>query len=201
MAQERGSSPGLTVGSLLGFPLGASVASADVVVEAVVEGGDTPAALPAPPPGEMESASWVIVDGHPAVANRFGGFRADGVEALSFNNPFGQNLERVWFDGKLVFALDVGSIDVDETRVKVAQEYQIVYTVELDQNDKLRREPELVERQYNIYDSVPGMEIYSPIWQFNYVVVPRGYVPNSLRSARDCEQSGYPIQRSRVFEN
>jgi hypothetical protein len=45
------------------------------------------------------------------------------------------------------------------------------------------------------------MERYSPIWQFNYVVVPRDYQPNTLRSEGDCLTSGYPIYRSQVFEN
>ncbi len=61
--------------------------------------------------------------------------------------------------------------------------------------------PERVEDQYNIYDSVPGMEKYSPLWQFNYVVVPQDYEPNTLRSEEDCLSSGYPIQKSTIVEN
>ncbi len=45
------------------------------------------------------------------------------------------------------------------------------------------------------------MDIYSPLWQFNYVVVPRDYEANSLRSAADCLTSGYPIEKSTVVEN
>jgi hypothetical protein len=85
--------------------------------------------------------------------------------------------------------------------VQAAQEYQVVYRVELDEKGKLQDEPERVEGQYNIYDSVPGMEKYSPLWQFDYVVVPRDYVPNTLRSENDCLASGYPIKRSTVVEN
>ena len=92
-------------------------------------------------------------------------------------------------------------VDIDPARVKVAQEYQIVFTVELDEFDKLTAEPEGVPGQLNIYDSVPRMERYSPIWQFNYVVVPRDYQPNTLRSEGDCLTSSYPIYRSQVFEN
>jgi hypothetical protein len=107
----------------------------------------------------------------------------------------------VWFDGKVVYALDLGEVDVDPDRVKVAQEYQIVYAVELDEHGKLKSEPERVADQLNIYDSVPGMDRYSPIWQFNYVVVPRDYQPNTLRSEGDCLTSGHAIHRSQVFEN
>ena len=45
---------------------------------------------------------------------------------------------------------------------------------------------------------MPG---YSPIWQFNYVIVPSDYKANTLRSEKDCLESGYPIKKSRVFEN
>jgi hypothetical protein len=38
--------------------------------------------------------------------------------------------------------------------------------------------------------SVPGMEDYSPLWQFNYVVVGRDYEPNTLRSEADCLEGG-----------
>lgn len=125
------------------------------------------------------------------------------VESLSYNNPYGYNIERVWFDGKIVFASEQGEVDIDETKVKVAQEYQIVYTVTLNSRGRWVRgtRPRRVPGQLNIYDTVPGMRRYSPIWQFNYVIVPRGYKANTLRSEKDCLKSGYPIKKSRIFEN
>ena len=123
------------------------------------------------------------------------------VEDLHYNNPYGYKIERVWFDGKAIFATEQGEVDVDPKKVKVAQEYQIVYSVRLSVKGLLLREPNRVPGQLNIYDSIPGMRKYSPIWQFNYVIVPRDYVPNALRSERDCLASGYEIRRSRVFEN
>ncbi len=122
-------------------------------------------------------------------------------EDVDYNNPYRYKIERVWWDGKIVFASEQGELDVDPAKVKVAQEYQLVYRVSLDRRGKLRGEPDRVDGQYNIYDSIPGMRKYSPIWQFNYVVVPRDYEPNTLRSEKDCLRSGYPIKRSRVFEN
>jgi hypothetical protein len=118
-------------------------------------------------------------------------------------------IERVWWDGKVVYAVESGEVELefDEDRSargnKVAQEYQIVYAVELDERGKLvdGKEPERVDGQYNIYDSVPGMTEYSALWQFNYVIVPRDYEPNSLRSERDCLASGYPVLKSTVVEN
>ena len=151
-------------------------------------------------PSTEEEGKWVIRNGQP-VPGGGAGFNDEGVEALDYNNPHGLVVEQVWFDGKVVFAIESGELDLDPATNKVAQEYQIVYDVELDERGKLVREPDRVEGQYNIYDSIPGMENYSPIWQFNYVIVPRDYQPQTLRSEADCLNSGYPIRRSNVFEN
>jgi hypothetical protein len=154
--------------------------------------------------GPLESDGvWVIHGGHATPkAARTGDPRPD-IEALDFNNPYGYDIERVWFQGKIVFASEQGELDIDETKVKVAQEYQVVYSVELNERGKLKdgAEPDRVPGQLNIYDTVPGMPGYSPIWQFNYVIVPRDYPANTLRSEEDCVRSGYPIKKSRVFEN
>lgn len=128
--------------------------------------------------------------------------RLRSVEDLQYNNPYGYNIERVWFDGRVVFATEQGEVDVDPKKVKVAQEYQIVYAVRLTPRRKLATgSAKRVPGQLNIYDSVPGMRKYSPIWQFNYVIVPRDYVPNTLRAERDCLRGGYEIRKSLVFEN
>lgn len=160
-------------------------------------------------PSDEEEGVWRITDGDLTKQERPQPYRSDGIESLTYNNPFAMEIERVWFDGKVVFAVESGEveIDFDEKRVargnKVAQEYQIVYKVDLDEDGKLNggEEPERVDGQYNIYDSVPGMDEYSPLWQFNYVIVPRDYEANTLRSETDCLNSGYPIERSTVVEN
>lgn len=160
-------------------------------------------------PPEKEEGVWRVTDGELSRQERSVTYRADGVENLTYNNPYSLGIERVWFDRRIVYAVESGEIEIefDEKRValdnKVAQEYQVVYAVELDDHGKLAggREPERVEGQYNIYDSVPGMENYSPLWQFNYVIVPRDYEPNTLRSEADCLDSGYPIEKSTVVEN
>ncbi len=159
------------------------------------------------PAGEQGGA-WRVTEGSPSPGDLPETYRPDGTENLTYNNPYASEVERVWFDGGIVYALDCGELelDFDENRVarqKVAQEYQIVYSVELDERGKFAggREPEYVEGQYNIYDSVPGMDNYSPLWQFNYVVVGRDYEPNTLRSEADCLESGYRIEKSTVAEN
>ena len=185
--------PRLTVGSLLGLRLGTVPDAPDVPAS-------TAPASPGPSVDEVEGPNWTI-EGGKVGRGTGSAWRADGIEALTFNNPFGQVMERVWFDGKVIFAVDLGAVVVDPTEVKVAQEYQPVYSAQLDENGRSASEPEHVEGQLNIYDTVPGMDRYSPIWQFNYVVVPRDYVPNTLRSEADCLASGYQILRSQDFEN
>ena len=160
-------------------------------------------------PPEEEEGVWCITDGDPAWRARPDTFRDDGVENLTYNNPYAMEIERVWFDGRIVYAVENGEVEIefDEHRAaqgnKVAQEYQVVHAVALDEHGKLEdgTEPDRVEGQYNIYDSVPGMDKYSPLWQFNYVVVPPDYEPNTLRSEADCLSSGYPIEKSTVVEN
>lgn len=156
-----------------------------------------------------DAGVWCIEDGDPTEKPRAATYDERGIERLTYSNPFSLEIERVWFDGKTVFAVESGEVEIefDDERVavgnKVAQEYQIVHAVELDDRGKLKdnREPERVEGQFNIYDSVPGMDTYSPLWQFNYVIVPRDYEANTLRSEADCLNSGYPVLKSTVVEN
>src|SRR5213593_1041801 len=81
--------------------------------------------------------------------------KARGVEPLTYSNPYRYSIERVWFDGRVIFATEQGEVDVDPKKVKVAQEYQIVYKVRLQRNGRLAagREPDRVPGQLNIYDS------------------------------------------------
>ena len=158
---------------------------------------------------DEEEGVWCITDGRLTKQGRPQTFREEGIENLTYNNPYALEVERVWFDGKVVYAVESGEVEIefdDERKPrnnKVAQEYQVVYSVELTDDGKLKdgNEPERVDGQYNIYDSVPGMEKYSPLWQFNYVIVPREYKANTLKSEQDCLNSGYRIEKSTVVEN
>ena len=187
-----------TVGSLVGLRLGVTpVLHAPVPPRAGTQSVPTGADVVV---DETEGPNWTVIAGQVGRGTQ-AAWRGDGIEALAYNNPFGQVMERVWFDGKVVFAVDLGAVAVDPSNVKVAQEYQPVYSAELGEDDRAVRPPEQVPGQLNIYDTVPGMDRYSPIWQFNYVIVPRDYEPNALRSEGDCLASGYRILRSNDFEN
>lgn len=156
----------------------------------------------APGIDEIEGDGWTVDDGRAVKGGESSAFNRHRVESLTFNNPFAQGMERVWYKGKIVYALDAGELEIPTAGdVKVAQEYQLVYSVELDKGGKAKGEPESVEGQLNIYDTVPGDDDYSPIWQFNYVVVPRDYEVNTIRSEDECLESGYTIHKSNDFEN
>ena len=88
---------------------------------------------------------------------------------------------------------------MDPKTAKVAKEYLPVYT----EPDPAKPDviPEQVPGQLSIYDTKPGDPGYSPIWHYHYVIVPRDYVANTLRSERACLGSGYEIRRSLDFEN
>src|ERR687886_346396 len=103
--------------------------------------------------GAETEGTWCIEDGEAVPAGDRKSWRHDeeldvDLENLTYSNPFNQELERVWFDGKIVFAAELGELDLDLSSAKVAQEYQIVYGVELDEEGKLREEPERVEGQF-----------------------------------------------------
>jgi hypothetical protein len=146
-------------------------------------------------PKEREGTEWTVEQGQLGTGAGKQQFRGSN-EALTYNNPFKQSVERVWFDGKIVYAVDCGEVEVDPSSVKVAQEYQLVFGV-----DDKGEPTEEVEGQYNIYDSVPGMDKYSPLWLFNYVIVPRDYKPNTIRSENDVRKSGYRVVKSKKVEN
>jgi hypothetical protein len=168
-----------------------------------LRGRDWPTLSGVPTRRSVRATEGVWEMRHGRVRLKPGRNKARPVEDLHYNNPYGYKIERVWFDGRVVFATEQGELEIDPKKVKVAQEYQIVYAVKLTPRGRLAggREPKRVRGQLNIYDSVPGMKKYSPIWQFNYVIVPRDYVANTLRSERDCLRSGYEIRKSLVFEN
>jgi hypothetical protein len=68
---------------------------------------------------EIEGPEWRINAGEVTRGHQ-SAWRSDGVESLTYNNPFDQVMERVWFDGKVVFAVGLGRVAVSASGVKVA---------------------------------------------------------------------------------
>jgi hypothetical protein len=115
---------------------------------------------------------------------------------FQYSNPHHQRVGPRWVRGEVVYALPLGILNIDTTRQKWANEYVPVFRV-----DGPDGRPERVPGQYGIYDSKPGDPNYSPVWRYNYVVVPREYVANTLRSEEDCKSSGYPIVQGDTYTN
>jgi hypothetical protein len=76
------------------------------------------------------------------------------------------------------------------------KEFVLVYNM-----DGSDGRPERVTGQYGIYDTRPGDEAYSPIWRYHFVVVPRDYEVNSIRSEEDILESGYELIQSDTYTN
>jgi hypothetical protein len=150
-----------------------------------------------------EGGAWHLEEGTAERRPRGGAIRADGPERLTYSNPVGLEGERVWFDGRIVCAVEQRELDLNLSRVKVAQECLVVYAVVLDERGKLKdgAEPERVSGPYNLHDSVSGTEQYSPPWQFNFVVMPRACVANGLRSEADCLGREFRVVKSTRVEN
>jgi hypothetical protein len=116
---------------------------------------------------------------------------------LAYSNPHKQRVGPRWVRGEVVFAMPLGIVTVDPAKTRWAKEYVVVYSVDGAPEGR----PERVPGQFGIYDSKPGDEHYSPIWRYNYVIVPRDYEANTLRSEDDCLASGYPVIESDVYTN
>jgi hypothetical protein len=58
-----------------------------------------------------------------------------------------------------------------------------------------------VAGQRNIIDTIPGQPGYSDFWRVHKVLVPAGYVANTIRSLGDAVASGYTIQETDVVVN
>jgi hypothetical protein len=116
---------------------------------------------------------------------------------LTYSNPHSQRVGPRWVRGEVVWAMPLGIVTVNPERTRWAKEYVVVYSMDGGPEGR----PERVSGQFGIYDSRPGDAHYSPIWRYNYVIVPRDYEANTLKSEEDCLNAGYPIIVSDVYTN
>jgi hypothetical protein len=124
---------------------------------------------------------------------------SDQARRLTYTNPFGQNIAPRWVNGEIVYRASFGPVEVDPKATKVAKEYITVYAAPKP-GDPVTQ-VERVTDQLAIYDTKPGDAGYSPIWHYHYVVVPRDYKPNTLRSEKDVLASGFPVVPVNHFSN
>ncbi|MEO8287980.1 MAG: hypothetical protein ABI670_16245 [Chloroflexota bacterium] len=96
-----------------------------------------------------------------------------------------------WFQHRLTHYFDFGSnspVSKDASRVVAAPIFVLVTGF------AANGDPQFVPDQRNIIDVVPGDPGYSDLWQVNLVVVPQGYVANTIKSAADVKASGYDVK-------
>jgi hypothetical protein len=115
---------------------------------------------------------------------------------LQYSNPHQQVVHPRWAGGQVVWSIPCGPVPVDPDKTHVAEEYIPVYSMDGDDG-----KPQEVDGQYTIYDTKPGDEGYSPLWRHNYVIVPRDYQPQTLRSEKDVLKSGYEVVKSDKITN
>lgn len=124
------------------------------------------------------------------------------VENLTYNNPFGQPVNPAWWERKQVFHLFVGGTN-EEPSFPTVPQYLFVYEDEFEEPttlDGFMQQPKL-EGQFVIYPTVPGQPDYSPIWHNIWVLAPRDFEPNSIRSVKELMDSGLQTVESQIWIN
>lgn len=126
----------------------------------------------------------------------------NGVENLTYNNPFEQPVNPAWYEGQQVFHLFVGGA-TEEPPFATAPQYLFVYEDEFEDPTTIEgftEQPKL-EGQFVIYPTIPGQPDYTPIWHNQWVLAPRDYEPNSIRSVSELMDSGLQIVESQIWIN
>jgi hypothetical protein len=103
-----------------------------------------------------------------------------------------------WFQGRQTFYYDFGSnsaTNSDASKVVPAPIFAFATGVDANGN------PQLVAGQHNVIDVLPGQPGYSDLWQVNLVMVPSGYVANTIKSVDDIHKSGYQVTATKMLVN
>ena len=109
-------------------------------------------------------------------------------EGTTFEN--GEQLVQGWNKGEAVFYPDFGANPPAAIPI-----WAFITGMDAQGN------PEFVEGQNNVIDSIPGDAGYSAFWQVNLVTVDDGYEPNSIKSAADALASGFEITTTDLVVN
>ena len=102
-----------------------------------------------------------------------------------------------WYDGEAVQYYDFGANSTLVSHDEVLSAPVWVFIYGKDETGA----PEAVPGQQNIVEARPGEPDYTDLWDVTFVTVPRDYEPNSLRSAEDIRNAGYPVETAGRLEN
>ncbi len=94
----------------------------------------------------------------------------------------GNSLPQAWYRGQTAFYADFG-INPDT----VSQVYILITGLDPSGN------PLPVSGQQNIFLTIPGLPDYSAFCLVNFITVPPGYIPDTLKSSSAALASGYSI--------
>ena len=124
---------------------------------------------------------------------------AAGAQGNVLSDP-PQNYELVqgWYQGSQTFYYEFGAnspLAADGLGVQPAPIYVLVTGFDADGN------PQVVDGQHNIVDVIPGDAGYSDLWQVTFVTVPADYTANSITSADELAQMGYPQTAVEMYVN
>lgn len=102
-----------------------------------------------------------------------------------------------WYDGEKIAYYDLGSNSVlaTEDTVATAPVWPLITGFDGEGN------PQFVDGQHNIFDTVPGDPDYTDLWAVTFVTVPEDYEPDTIRSLFEIEASGYPIESAGMLRN
>lgn len=102
----------------------------------------------------------------------------------------GEELTQGWYKGDAVFYPDFGANPATALPIWV-----FITGMDADGN------PQFVDGQNNVIDSVPSDAGYSAFWQVTLVTVDEGYEANSIKSAADVVSAGFEMTQTEMVVN
>lgn len=147
--------------------------------------------------GTLAGTAALAAEGRAAMARD-----VDLPETLKYNNTFGQKVGPAWYGGKRVYAMDLG-VTATKPDYQIAEQYIPIRASSFSNAKTVAEFKQQLKSMvgHEIYDSVPGMPQYSPIWHNNWVLVPHSYKANTLRSVEAVRKSGFPIHPADFWIN
>ena len=102
----------------------------------------------------------------------------------------GESLVQGWYNGEAIFYPDFGANP--PTAIPIW-----AFTTGMDGDGN----PQFLEGQMNIIDSVPDDAGYSAFWRVNLVMAPEDYQPNSVKAADEIREMQYTVQETDLVVN
>lgn len=128
---------------------------------------------------------------------------AGSMQPGQYGNPYDQKVNIAWYKGRQVQHLFLGATN-QKPGYKIAEQYlplpKSAYTGAVNTPEEFMAKVKQVAG-HGIFDSIPTDPNYSPIWHNNWVLVPDGYTPNTLKSVEDVRRSGYQVVETPIWVN